>query len=341
MDAQVKSARAEGCLTVLNPCLVLQFPLNFTHLERIKMGQLEARAVDMIKRTGEVFENCPKLKYACLPHCPMYLLQEDGVYVDARLGNLMRDMFIFYHYAANYGPLCDHPNSSLECYDFENYRLDFEFQEWNAYLARAPLFQYFAASAKTFIDICMHSANSGLKLMNVNSLWFCGRWYDLRENPVSPNIGIPIVSLVNLDPCIMDLDMPNLEKIWIPLTSHCVTLGSARPEWPKLKTLDITVDGNIGYCWDVIGKGSFEDIIETRKRKTSLLFKELFPDTVRVNMTELSLQFVAEKEHTKLAVPKTDDIVNSCPNLKKLKLRNWQGKNSALVKLWNGLPGLI
>ncbi len=39
-------------------------------------------------------------------------------------------------------------------------------------------------------------------------------------------------------------------------------------------------------------------------------------------------------------MPKTGDIVKSCPNLKKLKISTWPGTNKALTKLWKGLLAL-
>ncbi len=139
----------------------------------------------------------------------------------------------------------------------------------------------------------------------------------------------------------MGLKMPNLEKITIPFTSGSATAEEIRPEWPALKVLEITVDGKTGYVWDVDRNERFGDIERVIGQSTHMLFKFLFGNgIVRTNMTELSIHFAEWRGKKKVAVPKVEEIAESCPNLKRIKLGNWMGTNKQLAELWEELPYL-
>ncbi len=181
-------------------------------------------------------------------------------------------------------------------------------------------------------------------------------------------VGEAVVSLVGLDPIIMDIDMPNLEKITVPSTCFCMTGGGKRPEWPKLKVLDITVDGTEGTCWDFIGVTTVKRINGSHTQGTDNVFAFLFCNLVRPSVVEMPLKFVEDDGKVnsgsvvpkplkvdldgflkkgeemlrwgiqdKLTVPNVGMIVKCCPNLKVLKLGNWQGSNKALLGFWKGL----
>ncbi len=190
-----------------------------------------------------------------------------------------------------------------------------------------------------FLEICYESVQKGIQLLNVHCLFYCQRFCSAPEY-ASPELGLPVVSLVGMHAYMMTLNMRNLEKITIPSTFTC-TVGrgvstSNRPEWPALKHLDITVDDKDGMCMDFIGKTRFEDIELGYFQPTSVLFAFFFRDIVRSNMTDISLQFDGDN----LPLPKLEDIAVSCPNLKRVKLRNWLGTNKALANLWSGLKKL-
>lgn len=143
---------------------------------------------------------------------------------------------------------------------------------------------------------------------------------------VSVDNGIPVVSLINLDSCILSLNMPNLEKIDIRQTSQSNVSdegGARRPCWPSLKVLNMNVDLKSAF---------YPELDELH-----LLFDVCFGNFVRPQLTELTLNFESK---LRVLAPMTEDIANSCPNLKKLEISNWPGTNKSLIKLWSGLRAL-
>ncbi len=178
------------------------------------------------------------------------------------------------------------------------------------------------ATSQVFFDFVEVAQKRGARLLNVTATWFQLRQLDHELN--KPEYGIPVVSLVNLHPCCFPLDMPNLERIEIKKIEETivnVNWSQVRPHWPALKSLEINVD-SLGDCDSELGR----------------LFKFFFRDIERPQLEEICLKFERNVGH--LDVPRAEDIVKSCPNLKRLRIVNWPGKQKALISLWRGLRNL-
>ncbi len=325
------------------------FPLPFQSLETIKIGPMFGqdyeylKRMDVVCRSGNIFYICPQLKYACLPFDSTFKTPEfgEGLTEDALFhGSLPRALLYLGIYTAErpndlYPP--SGVNGRLEVYDFQNYHNDSIPWAMEYFKESFDKLRACWVGSKDFVHVCLRALETGLKLLNVDPRWYCARY---NVGLTLPELGIPVVSLVGLDPCMRGLDMPNLEKITIPFTSGSLPGDPTRPRWPALKIVDITVDGKVGCVWDMYGRRRIEDCSKELALPTTALFRFLFWEVVRANMTELSIRFVDGKGKKELEVPNVEDIVKSCPNLKKIKLGNWMGTNKQLVELWNGLLGL-
>lgn len=201
--------------------------------------------------------------------------------------------------------------------DFENYHDAESFKVCMAH----------RLASSFFLRLCENCNKKGVKLLNVQPVWLIARPLQSIPGLQSLDLGIPIVSLVNMDPCVFSLNMPNLEMIEIRQTcqSFVTNDGAAcrRPSWTTLKILKINVD-----------KAS-EQVMTTED--FNVLYDFFFKNIVRHQLTELSITFETER---KVACPSTKDIVQSCPNLRNMKISNWPGTNKALTRLWSGLPAL-
>lgn len=319
-------------------------PKIFTSLKAIKIGQDYSfcKNFSVIKRGGDALLTCPQLKYASLPYDSTFQTNEFGGGdndIHGALAKAFTYLQLYIMERPNKIYEADAGKEQLEVYDFVSYH--HELEPWTRESsdeshAKLPVTWL---GSQLFLPVCSRALKTKLKLTNVNASWFCARFKgEFGDEYASPEIGNPVVSMVGIDPCVMQLDMPNLEHIWIPLTSGWVCGDEPRPKWPALKGLDIIVDGKDGYMWDTDRKTRFADITRVIHQPTMGLFRVLFGDgVVRTNMSGLSIRFVDEKEKKELTVPRTEEIVKSCPNLKKIVLTNWVGTNKQLVDLWRGL----
>ncbi len=161
-----------------------------------------------------------------------------------------------------------------------------------------------------FMNICKQSKETGLKLKlgNVSPYWFYAKDAPNLDGTLSKKEGVgeAVVSLVGLDPIDMKIDMPNLERITVPSTCFCVTGGGKRPEWPKLKVMDITVNGTVGTCWDYVGVTIVNDVKGNYGQRTDNAFAFLFCNIVRPSVEEMHLKFVEDdgKANSGSVVPK-------------------------------------
>lgn len=184
----------------------------------------------------------------------------------------------------------------------------------------------------------------GVKLLNMHSDLF--RLVAREFRPAPETFKIPLVSLKNVHGYMFCEELPNLEKLTIESTARsCYAftwLGPWRfisipvPKWPKLKTLDITIDSV-----KLTKNGQFP------AKNIDELYNFLFvyaPETEkRVKLRMLAIRFSREPEGCEveqLPVPKVQDITRSCPLVTKLILANWLGTNKAVAMFWEGLPFL-
>jgi len=296
------------------------YPQNLKNLEVLKIGHNEQYCIDDSEnRFCAFFKNLPNLASISFPFCsiqpdeygvrPSYpfmgILKAVGD--DIRKKSLRRQKHLKFFNFINY-----HEEKGMEIEVIAEMHPDLSLDFLN------------------FCAICTRFGGGGVKLLNVNPAWYHQR-VNLKAFDI-PILGNPVVaSLVNLHACAFTLDMPNLEKINICQTSRSnvsPTWNVARPDWPALKILELNV--NSKKAWET----------ETPNQDTALIFKFLWKDIVRGQLAELSLKFEDGKGKDGVAIPKTEDIVSGCPNLKKLRIENWPGTNKQLTKLWSGLPGL-
>lgn len=300
-------------------------PRNYSNtLESIRIGNT-SRFTDysignIQNRMPIILKNCPKINYISFPvnlHFPTdFPFPAEAAFNEPH--EVMGLMFMDY-----VGSIVNHLKNGekhVEFIDFENYHDNQGQQITREHLTASPY----------FLLLCLQCKESGVKLLNVNPLWFSRRSFQSEPLLRGADLGKAVVSLVNLDPCVFPLEMPNLVKIDIPKTSksgvftgHGVGYGGGwRPDWPALKTLNINVDA--------------EDV-QRGPQHTYLLFSMFWRNVVRTNLTEFGINFEVQDGVVK---PFTDDIVAAFPNLKRLKIGGWPGENKALTKLWSGLPGL-
>lgn len=297
----------------------LYLPLNFKKMTMMKIGQTHPEVTKLSNihdRVPGILKMFEQLDYISFPvnlkyfdyeyiHAQRYLRQSEHALVQ-----MMKEFSKFIKTCKENG------RRPVKYIDFENYHVDEAFRNNDANHEASSL----------FLNLCKQSLESGVKLLNVNSSWFERRLKTRSRNLKSVDLGIPIVSLVYFDPCVFKLNMPNLVKIDIRKTSpqsYSVIGLKGRLHWPSLKTLNVNVD---------LGSE-----VPIEQKKVLWLFDLFFKNTVRHQLSELCLRFESK---LKVFTPKTEDIVRSCQNLKKLKISNWPGPPKELVKLWSGLGAL-
>lgn len=187
-------------------------------------------------------------------------------------------------------------------------------------------------------------ATFGAKVANVNAAWFQRfHWLLGMEMIEGSSVGHYVISLVNFFPSVCNLELPNLES-WIINSSRSVIeiLGhdgwkQSRPEMPFVNYIDITIDSKFTDA-----ASEWLDFGLTEKYYPSIpsvyLFKFVFEDVLYANLSELSITW---KPLAQTCFPKkVDDIVASVPNITKLTICNWNGKNKEILKFWKALVHL-
>lgn len=189
---------------------------------------------------------------------------------------------------------------------------------------------------------------SGAKFANVNANWLLNIFSSsfISGIPAS-SFGHCILSLVNLHPCIRLLEMPNLEELKIWSSRSAVNVKpyedwrNGRPEWPKLRLIEITIDSKTTRS--AFEYQSLPQIANNRPAQFAScpaadIFKFLFEGAKYLCMYDLRISWMDE---TLMCLPKpVSCVVSACPNLRKLYLCKWMGKNKDLIKFWRGFPGL-
>lgn len=323
--------------------MLLDLPSTFLNLEVIKIGRDQdggLKIYDKKRRTRDLLIQCRKLRQASFPLVWTLALPVGG---DDASGSIGGDFFFLLNCIDVERPNLAFREAALkkmEFFDFKDFHSDSLLgSDWD-FRKQHIVLQMHWYSSSMFMQICMMAKRSGMKLGNVSPSWFVGRFGRVAEfggeRYTRPDLGTPVYSLMGLDTLVMSLSMPNLEEIRIPGTTRCI-VGDRQPEWPKLRVLEICVDGVEGTCWNYAGVKKMDEIHGICIQSTRNLFNFLFLGVKRVNLTELSLEFVREGGGV---VPKAEMIVESCPNLKRIRLRNWMGKQKGLLVLWGGLDGL-
>lgn len=199
-----------------------------------------------------------------------------------------------------------------------------------------------------FRKLLLRCTNQQVDMWGVQGMWFrLHQYHEPAAELKNPGIGKCVKGLVNLEKAACNFEMPELRSIWIRDVVFCEDLnfspGETIPQWDNLEKLDILVDLNSEYVDFVSENQVVFNPVARFKSGTKRLFNLMFKNGRHENLTELGLKYCAciDGEDTVPApVPKAEDIVKACPNLKKLTLKRWQGTNKALVELWKGLDKL-
>ncbi len=291
------------------------YPPNFKNLEVLKIGHNEQYCIsDTSNRLAIFLKILSKLEHISFP------IGSDTEGNNGNDGNwavhpLSRNLHKIYAHIMQQG-------QTLKYVDFINYHKERE-------MKIETVSEMYLKQCSHIMTLIANCSYRDVKFLNVNPAWFqkLKTGCDFMDPFDFKRFGLPVVSLVNLHSCVFLFNMPNLERINICQTSRS-NVGNVRPYWPALKTLEINVNSKTA------------EETNTPTQDTALLFKFLWKDIVREKLTGLSLRFQDEKVNGELAIPKTEDIVSACPNLKKLRIENWPGISKQLTKLWNGLPRL-
>lgn len=308
------------------------FPRFFAGLKNVSIGRdPENEEANELQLGYEVLKHCPNLKTASYPFD-----WSDLRSMETLRGTLTTELFNIQLYIEERE---NNQLPNLETFDFKNFGDNLDGFGVRADIAIAA---YWAASQNVFLDLCLTAISTKTFFTNVRPHWFSAMNVGGELRLVRPDCGIPIVSLLGLHPCVMSLEMPNLEKITIPYSSKSVGIKEDEdtPDWPNLKCLELNVDGKVGHAWDYGAMMNLDPSVSFEVMSVRGLYRLFFKNVVRMNMTELDLNFLDSGWRDVVPVPKCGDIVVSCPNLKKIKLGNWKGTNKGLVTLWNGLASL-
>lgn len=119
------------------------------------------------------------------------------------------------------------------------------------------------------------------------------------------------------------------------------TVLSTRPLWNNLESINLVIDSEElaecdGTMIDTDGNARFARYYTI---PIGYLFRFLFHEQSTESLTQLTIKF----EYItgwKLSLEVVQDIVTSCPNIKKLGLTNWPATNKCLTKFWEGLSEL-
>lgn len=301
-------------------------PEIFKKLKRVKVGQIPGEAfANILDRTGGFFEKCEALEFASFPYNSyadfLNFASLGQVVVDRRY-NLARAFLFIDYYIENPSKM---NGTTLKCFDFACYH-----EEQGAASLQSHL-----NGSMAFLKLLRRCLTHQVLLKNVAPFWFAYR--EAMPEFRNPDLGVPVVSMIGLHPCVLSLKFPNLEKVelrTLAQTSPGTRWRENRMYLPGLKSLSIHSDRKHIRCqeWDH-GREPRQFLMDGRE-----IFNFFFEGICRQRMEELNLSF--QIGAGRVALPRAEDIVTACPNLKRIKLVAWPGTDVELVKLWNGLPGL-
>lgn len=161
----------------------------------------------------------------------------------------------------------------IEYLDFENYHVNWTYTVDYENSLVSP----------NFLALCKQANESDIKLLNIQPAWLSSRPSQQDEVLKSLDIGNPIVSLINLEPCVMPLNLAYLEMIDIRQTSHSaygIKANEGRPQWQSLKLLMINVD--------------LRSEFKPEQAELHSLFNFVFKNIVRHLLTILNISFESE-----------------------------------------------
>lgn len=281
-----------------------KYPANLCeNLKKLKINEVHIPGDDLPDRVdyvSKLYEYCDKSEYLKHP-----------LYRHAETGSVILNFGLFNDISHIIYGTDEERAQNLKVYDLSSFRYEWKYPMVVLYFVRY------------FMPIV---TERGFKLLGVDTNYLAELQYNNLDE--INQLGRCLQSITNVNGLMFAIqDAPFIEEIDINSTTKCSLVGYDvavdANRWPNLKKLSMCVDS-----------GHLE-----RGERINNLYDHLFgANNTHHQLTQLTMFF--EGVSSGGVCPSAAAIVSSCPNVKKLELKNWPGTNKALSKLWAGLHNL-